>query len=101
MKRSAPYLLDRLKSLPEGDSTVLDNSTILCGSALRDGNRHSPHDLPLLVGGRAGGALRSGQHLKMTKDNPMADLLLTILQATGVEAAHFADSGGVIDSMFA
>lgn len=95
------YLLNRLKSLPEGDSTVLDNSTILFGSALRDGNRHSPHDLPLLVGGRAGGALRSGQHLKMTNDSPMADLLLTILQASGIEATHFADSGGVIDSMFA
>ncbi len=95
------YLLDRLKSLPEGDSTVLDNSTILFGSALRDGNRHSPHDLPLLVGGRAGGALRSGQHVKMTNDSPMANLLLTMLQASGIEATHFADSSGVIDSLFA
>jgi hypothetical protein len=95
------YLLNRLKAIPEGDSNVLNNSAILFGSALRDGNQHSPHDLPLLLGGRAGGALRSGQHVQMTNDSPMSNLLLTMLQASGVEAKHFADSSGVIDSLFA
>lgn len=95
------YLLDRLKNIPEGDSNVLDNSAILFGSALRDGNQHSPHDLPLLLGGRAGGALRSGQHVKLTNDSPMANLLLTMLQASGIEASHFADSSGVIDPLLA
>ncbi len=95
------YLLERLKALPEGESNVLENSTILFGSALRDGNRHSPHDLPLLLGGRAGGVLKSGQHVQLANDSPMANLLLTMLQASGVEASHFADSSGVIDSLFA
>jgi hypothetical protein len=93
------YLLNRLKAIPEGDSNVLDNSAILFGSALRDGNQHSPHDLPLLLGGRAGGVLRSGQHVKMTNDSPMSNLLLTMLQAAGVEVNHFGDSSGVIDSL--
>lgn len=95
------YLLNKLRSLPEGESNVLDNSAILFGSALRDGNKHSPHDLPLLLGGKAGGVLRSGLHVRRTKDSPMADLLLTMLRAAGVESNQFADSTGVIDDLFA
>lgn len=95
------YLLNKLRSIPEGDSNVLDNSVILFGSALRDGNKHSPHDVPLVLAGRAGGVLRSGQHVKLANDSPMANLLLTMLHASGVDAAHFADSSGLIDSLFA
>lgn len=95
------YLLEKLKSIPEGDSNVLDNSAILFGSALRDGNRHSPHDLPLLLAGRAGGRLAAGQHVQLPSDSPMANLLLTMLQSAGVQESHFADSSGMIDSLFA
>lgn len=95
------YLCDRLRSIPEGDSNVLDNSAILFGSALRDGNSHDPHDLPLVLAGKAGGRLRPGQHIQATRDNPMADLLLTMLQSADVPAKHFADSNGPIDALFA
>lgn len=90
------YLLEKLASIPEGDSNVLENSALLFGSALRDGNKHSPRDLPLLLAGSAGGTLRTGLHVACTKDNPMANLLLTLLQSTGVDASHFADSTGPI-----
>lgn len=93
------YLLNRLRSLPEGDSNVLNNSAILFGSALRDGNKHSPHDLPLLLAGRAGGRLVPGQHVRSSNDSPMANLLLTMLQTTGVAADHFADSSGPIEEL--
>jgi hypothetical protein len=95
------YLLGKLKSIPEGDSNVLDNSVILFGSALRDGNKHSPHDLPLLLAGRAGGRLKAGQHVRLPKDSPMANLLLTMLQAAGVDKSQFADSSGPIESLLA
>ena len=95
------YLLEKLKAIPEGDSNVLENSAILFGSALRDGNKHSPHDVPLLLGGNAAGRLRSGQHVRLTNDSPMANLLLTMLQAARVEASHFADSSGTIDQLLA
>lgn len=95
------YLLEKLRSLPEGDATVLDNSAILFGSGFRDGNAHDPHDLPLLVAGRAGGRLAPGQHVACTRDNPMANLLLTMLQAVDVPAASFADSTGVVDGLLA
>lgn len=95
------YLLAKLKSIREGDSNVLDNSCILFGSALRDGNRHSPHNLPLLLAGAGGGKLKTGQHIKLTNDSPMANLLLTMLQAADVPQTSFADSTGPIDSLFA
>lgn len=95
------YLLDKLRSIPEGESNVLENSAILFGSALRDGNKHSPHDVPLLLAGNAGGTLRSGQHVKLPNDSPMANLLLTMLKTANVDTKHFADSTGVIDSLFA
>jgi hypothetical protein len=95
------YLIGKLRSLPEGDSNVLDNSAILFGSGLRDGNSHNPHDLPLLLAGRAAGRLSPGQHIAATRDNPMANLLLTMLQATNIPATHFADSTGPIEQLLA
>jgi hypothetical protein len=95
------YLLGKLKSIPEGDSNVLDNSAILFGSALRDGNKHSPHDLPLLLAGKGGGKLSSGQHVRMANDSPMANLLLTMMQTAGVKQPHFADSTGPIQQLLA
>jgi hypothetical protein len=95
------YVVDRLRHIREGDSNVLDNSMILFGSGLRDGNSHDPHDLPLLLAGRGGGRLRGGVHVRSSSDSPMANLLLTMLRALDVPAKSFADSTGPIDSLFA
>ncbi len=95
------YLLEKLKSIPEDDSNVLANSVILCGSALRDGNKHRPHDLPLLLAGNAGGRIASGQHIRLSSDSPMSNLLLTMLQAAGTKETSFADSSGPIDDLLA
>ncbi len=86
------YLLQKLSKMEEESGTVLDNSMILFGSGLRDGNSHSPHNLPIVVGGRAGGRLASGQHLAYDKDTPLANLYLALLDAFGCDAERFADS---------
>ena len=88
------YLLRKLKSMKEGDSTVLDNSMILFGSALSDGDSHNPHKLPLILGGRGGGRIASGQHLKYTDDTPLANLYVSTLDAFGAPVERFADSTG-------
>ena len=90
------YLLNKLKSFKEGDSTVLDNSMILFGSGLRDGNRHSPHNLPLVLGGRAGGRINTGQHLVYDKDTPLSNFYCSILDAFGAPVESFADSTGTL-----
>lgn len=95
------YLLDKLRNMKEQESTVLDNSMILYGSGLRDGNSHNPHNLPILVGGRAGGRLASGQHLAYSRDTPLANLYTTMLKAFGCETESFADSTGVLSNVLA
>lgn len=95
------YLLGKLQGMREGDSTVLDNSMILYGSGLRDGNGHNPHDLPIVVGGRGGGRLASGQHLSFGRDTPLANLYVAMLQAFGCEVERFADSTGPLPGVLA
>jgi hypothetical protein len=88
------YLLRKLKSMKEGDSTVLDNSMILFSSALSDGNSHNPHKLPLVLGGGGGGRIDSGQHLVFAEDSPLANLYVSMLDAFGAPVERFADSTG-------
>ena len=88
------YLLGKLQSMKEGDSTVLDNSMILFGSALSDGDSHSPHKLPIVLGGRAGGRIDAGQHRMYTEDTPLANLYVSMLDAFGTPVERFADSTG-------
>ncbi len=88
------YLMKRLKEMKEGDSTVLDNSMILFGSALSDGDRHDPHKLPLVVGGKGGNRIDTGQHLVYAEDSPMANLYVSMLDAFGAPVERFADSTG-------
>ncbi len=95
------YLLDKLRGMQEGESTVLDNSMILFGSGLRDGNSHSPHNLPIVVGGSAGGRLATGQHLSYGKDTPLANLYVAMLNAFGHETNQFADSTGILPGVLA
>lgn len=88
------YLLRKLQNMKEGESTVLDNSMILFGSALSDGNSHNPHKLPLVLGGRGGGRIAAGQHLVFPEDTPAANLYVSMLDAFGTPVERFADSTG-------
>jgi hypothetical protein len=95
------YLLRKLRDMKEGERSVLDNSMILFGSALSDGNSHNPHRLPLVLAGRAGGRIASGQHLVYTEDTPAANLYVSMLDAFGTPVARFADSAGPLPGVLA
>lgn len=88
------YLLAKLKAMKEGEGTVLDNSMILFGAGFRDGNKHDPHNLPLVLGGRGGGRIAAGQHLSYSPDTPLANLYVAMLEAFGTPVERFADSTG-------
>ena len=88
------YLLGKLKSMKEGESTVLDNSMVLFASALSDGNSHNPHKLPIVVGGGGGGRVDTGQHLVFADDSPLSNLYVSMLDAFGAPVERFADSTG-------
>ena len=88
------YLLNKLREAKEGESSLLDNSMVMFCSALRDGNKHEPHNLPIVVAGRAGSRLATGQHLVYTKDTPASNLYVSMLNAFGTPVERFADSTG-------
>ena len=88
------YMLGKMRSIKEGESTLLDNSMVLFGSGLRDGNAHSPHNLPIVVAGKAGGTLATGRHVVYPPATPLSNLYLSMLHRMGVEAERFADSTG-------
>ena len=80
------YFIEKLKSIKEGDGTLLDNCMIVYGSGIADGNSHAHHDLPVLLAGRGGGDLETGRHVRYPKDTPMANLYLSILERMGAPA---------------
>ena len=95
------YLLRKLRSMPEGEGTVLDNSMILFGAGLRDGDAHSPHNLPIVLGGRGGGRIATGQHLVYERDTALSNLYVSMLDAFGTPVERFADSTGPLAGVLA
>jgi hypothetical protein len=93
------YFLDRLKGIPEGTGSLLDQSMIVYGAAISDGNRHNHDELPVLVAGQAGGALKTGRHLRYPRNTPMANLFLSMLDQVGVPAERLGDSTGRLDRL--
>jgi len=91
------YFLKQLKETTEGDSNLLDNSLIVYGGAIRDGNRHDHHDLPLILAGRGGNNFRTGIHRRYTTETPLNNLFLTMLGTVGVDIKEFGDSTGRLD----
>ncbi len=85
-------LLQRLKAMPEGEGSVLDQSMVLFGSGLRDGNSHSPRDLPILLGGRAGGTLSPGRHVVYPKNSPFCNLHRALLTRMNTPVDHIGNS---------
>ena len=86
--------LEKLKATPAGDGTLLDQSMILYGGGISDGDQHSHMDLPLILAGGGAGTLKGGRHLKYTNETPMANLLVSMLDKVGVHAETLGDSTG-------
>jgi hypothetical protein len=91
------YFLDKLRSTPDGDGTLLDHSMILYGSSLSDGNEHNFDPLPVLLAGGASGQLRGGRHVAYTPHTPMSNLLLTMLDKMGARVDSIGDSTGRVE----
>ena len=88
------YLLDRLRSIPEGDGTLLDNCMIMYGSGISDGNRHNNENLPLILAGRGGGTIHTGRHIVYDTETPVCNLFVSMLDRMGVHTDRFSDSTG-------
>jgi Protein of unknown function (DUF1552) len=88
------YFLDRLSKTPDGDGTLLDHSLVLYGSGMSDGNSHNHDPLPIVLAGRAGGAITGNRHIVQKQLTPMSNLLLAMLDKLGCHEEKFGDSTG-------
>ena len=88
------YLLTKLKSIKEGDGTLLDHSMIAYGSGNSDGNAHNHDDLPILLAGRGCGTIKPGRHVKFAKETPLNNLWVSMLDRLNVKVASLGDSTG-------
>lgn len=89
------YFLQKMKETKEADgSSLLDNSMVVLGSGIGDGNRHTHHDLPVVIAGKGGGTIKTGRHLKLTEQVPMTNLYLSMLDRMGVTIPRLGDSTG-------
>jgi hypothetical protein len=92
-----PYFLDKLKRTPDGDGTLLDNTLVLYGSPMGNSNVHNHKRCPLFLAGHAGGKIKGGVHVKAADGTPMANAMLTVAQALGLDADTFGDSTAAMD----
>lgn len=91
--------LTKLKSIPEGQGTLLDHCMIMMGSGIRDGNRHNHDDLPIVLAGRGGKAIKPGRLISHNDNTPLCNLYVSMLDAMGVKTDHFGDSTGPLTKL--
>jgi hypothetical protein len=91
--------LATLRSVREGDGTLLDHSMVLYGSGLSDGDKHLHYDLPLVLAGRGGGSLNTGRHLVYKQETPMNNLLIAMLDRLGVPTETLGDGTGKLEHL--
>jgi len=93
-----PYFLEKLKSLQEGDSNLLEKTLVVYGSPMGNSNVHNHKRCPLFLAGHANGRLRGNLHLKAGDGTPMANVMLTLLHGLGLDDVQsFGDSTGTFD----
>jgi len=95
------YYMEKLRSTPDGDGTLLDHSMIMYGSGLGDGNTHSFENLPILLMGGASGQLKGGRHVRYPRDKEvkLTNLFLTMLDIVGAPADKLGDSNGKLEHL--
>ncbi|HEY3160118.1 MAG TPA: DUF1552 domain-containing protein [Vicinamibacterales bacterium] len=90
------YFLEKMRSIPDGDGSLLDRSLLVYGSPLSDGNMHLYRDLPVLLVAGAATGIEGNRHVRYPDDTPMANLYLTLLDRLGVGVERFGDSTGQV-----
>lgn len=93
------YYLEKLKSVQDGNGTLLDHCMILYGSGMGNPDVHDHTNLPILLAGGGAGKVKGGRHIRYAEAAPLANLHLTLLEKMGVRMERFADSQGKVDEL--
>jgi hypothetical protein len=91
------YFLEKLRATPDGDGSLLDHATILLGSSMSNANEHDHAPLPLLVAGGASGRTKGGRHLRFKENTPLSNLLVSLLDKSGLPTERLGDSTGPLE----
>ena len=91
--------LVKLHATPDGDGSLLDHAMFLYGGALRNSNKHTTENLPIVVAGGGGGALKGGRHVICPKGTPLTDLQYTMLLKLGVPVESFGGTQSAINEL--
>lgn len=97
--RQFAYFLEKMRSIKEGDGTLLDHSMIVYGSGLADGNAHAHDNLPVLLAGRGGGTINPGRHIQVRKETPMTNLFMSLVENMGAKVPRIGDSTGPLKEL--
>lgn len=97
--RQLAYLLEKLSSVKEGEGTLLDHAMIAYGSGNSDGNAHNHDNLPILLAGGGCGTLKTGRHVRYSKETPLNNLWLSMLNRMQIEVAQLGDSTGTLANL--
>ena len=89
-------MLQKMRSIDEGNGSLLDNTLVMYGSGMKDGNGHIREDLPILLAGGAQGKLDTGRLVVCKEHTPLANLHLTLAQKLGFEIDSFNGNSGTI-----
>lgn len=93
------YMLEKMRAIREGSGTLLDNAMVMFGAGIRDGNAHSPYNLPIVLAGRGGGHLATGRHLSYEPRTPLCNLYRAMLVGLGTPVEQFGDSTGELPGL--
>jgi hypothetical protein len=88
--------LEKMQSTPDGDGSLLDHSMIIYGAGMSNSNAHDPTNLPILLAGGGAGLIRSGRHVRLAEEAPLANLHVTLLDKMGVPIDRLGDSTGQV-----
>jgi hypothetical protein len=91
------YLLDKLRSTPDGDGSLLDHTIMMYGTGMGECNAHDPRNIPLVLAGGRSAQIKGGRHIRYPKETPLANLHLTLLDKLGVHMDRIGDSTGRLD----
>ncbi len=91
--------LNKLRSTPDGDGSLLDHSIILYGAGMGDPNGHNSDPLPVAMVG--GGVGKGHRHIQLPKQTPVGNLWRAVAASYGATIVEYGDSTGMVDGLFA
>lgn len=93
------HFLEKLRSTPDGDGSLLDHAMIIYGAGLSNSDIHYHHDLPILLAGGGSGQIKGGRHVRFPLDTPLANLHVSLLDKMGIPVENLGDSTGKLGGL--